>query len=57
MAASAAARADPVPLRGRVIGMMNRGQGGQMISGGALGKAKYALSLGRPDEEIGRAHV
>ncbi len=31
--------------------MMNRGQGGQsMIAGGALGKAKYALSLGRPDE-------
>jgi tetratricopeptide (TPR) repeat protein len=31
--------------------MMNRGQGGQaMIAGGALGKARYALSLGRPDE-------
>ncbi len=31
--------------------MMNRGQGGQaMIAGGALGKAKYALSLGRADE-------
>jgi tetratricopeptide (TPR) repeat protein len=31
--------------------MMNRGQGGQaMIAGGALGKARYALSLGRADE-------
>ena len=31
--------------------MYRGGQGGQtMIPGGALGKAKYALSLGRPDE-------